>query len=392
MPRVRRVLVAAVVAAGLLGPATPVLARDGRRPGPANTPTTTTTSVPGIDVGHGGDVAGARPPTSDLTVDPVDPDTASQVIEISTEEAAARRAEARAALDELEARIDREAADLRAFGRLTDDLVIEQREVAHAALAAHRLLLRHAVASYVSGNRPEIESAYGAVDPNDVEARTTLVQAVMEADRDRAERLLARRMEVTSLLSRVLEQAAQTRLELAVARSQRRGLRIRLDAADFVLDVLRAGSDIVITGFVFPVADPHTFSSTFGAPRSGGRTHEGNDIFAPMGTPLLAAERGVLDNIGTGTLGGIKLWVVGESGTHYYYAHLIAYAEGIHEGMVVEAGEVIGYVGNTGNAISTPPHLHFEIHPDGGEAIDPYPLLHAVDQVDGRHVLPPRVA
>jgi murein DD-endopeptidase MepM/ murein hydrolase activator NlpD len=111
-----------------------------------------------------------------------------------------------------------------------------------------------------------------------------------------------------------------------------------------------------------------------------------------MGTPLLAAERGVLDNIGTGTLGGIKLWVVGESGTHYYYAHLIAYAEGIHEGMVVEAGDVIGYVGNTGNAISTPPHLHFEIHPDGGEAIDPYPLLHAVDQVDGRHVLPPLVA
>ena len=167
-------------------------------------------------------------------------------------------------------------------------------------------------------------------------------------------------------------------------------MRVRLDSADFALQVFEAGSEIVITGFVFPVADPHTFSRTYGAPRrSGGRSHEGNDIFAPMGTPLLASERGVIDNMGTGTLGGIKLWVVGESGTQYYYAHLIAYADGITDGTLVEAGEVIGYVGNTGNAITTPPHLHYEIHPEGGDAIDPYPLLHAVDQIDGEHVLPP---
>ncbi len=387
MPRVHRVLVAAVVAAGLLGPASPVAARDDRRPG---TTTTTTTTPPGIDVGHDGDVAAGNRPASDVSVEPVDPDAASQVLQISTDEAAARRAEAQAALDDLDASIDQKKADLRAFGRLTDDLVLRQRRVAHAAIAAHRLLLRRAVASYVSGNRPEIEAAYGAVDPNEVEARTTLVRTVMEADLDRAERLIGRRMSVTSLLNRVLEQAAQTRLELRVARSQRHDLVVRLKAADYVYSVLEAGSDIVITGFVFPVADPHTFSSTFGAPRSGGRTHQGADIFAPMGTPLLATERGVLDNIGTGTLGGIKLWLVGESGTEYYYAHLIAYADGVHEGMVVQAGDVIGYVGNTGNAISTPPHCHFEIHPDGGDAVDPYPLLHAVDMVDGEHVLPPR--
>jgi murein DD-endopeptidase MepM/ murein hydrolase activator NlpD len=107
-----------------------------------------------------------------------------------------------------------------------------------------------------------------------------------------------------------------------------------------------------------------------------------------MGTPLLAVENGVIANVGVGTLGGTKLWVYGESGTRYYYAHLIAYADGIVEGTPVRAGDVIGYVGNTGNAITTPPHCHFEIHPDGGDAIDPYPLLHAVDQIDGRHVLP----
>jgi murein DD-endopeptidase MepM/ murein hydrolase activator NlpD len=189
-------------------------------------------------------------------------------------------------------------------------------------------------------------------------------------------------------LSRVLEQAQQIEAELGDARTRRQRLKDRLESADFAVQVLAAGSELVISGFVFPVADPHTFSSTYGAPRSGGRSHEGNDIFAPMGTPLLASENGVISDMGVGTLGGTKLWVYGESGTHYYYAHLIAYADGITEGTHVDAGQVVGYVGNTGNAISTPPHLHYEIHPAGGDAIDPYPLLHAVDMIDGRNRLP----
>jgi murein DD-endopeptidase MepM/ murein hydrolase activator NlpD len=173
-----------------------------------------------------------------------------------------------------------------------------------------------------------------------------------------------------------------------VVRTEVAPIRVRLKAANVTLQVLDAGSEIVITGFVFPVTDPHTFSSTFGAPRSGGRTHEGADIFAPRWTPLVAAERGVIDNVGTGTLGGTKLWVIGESGTGYYYAHLQAYAEGVTDGMAVEAGDVIGYTGDTGNAVGTPTHLHFEIHPGGGDAIDPYPLLHAVDVVDGQTFIP----
>src|SRR3546814_10910881 len=88
--------------------------------------------------------------------------------------------------------------------------------------------------------------------------------------------------------------------------------------------------------------------------------HQGTDILAPAGTPLLACERGIITRMGSDVLGGTKIWVKGESGTYYYYAHLSAFAEGMHDGKLVEPGEVIGFVGDTGNARAGPPHLHFQ--------------------------------
>jgi murein DD-endopeptidase MepM/ murein hydrolase activator NlpD len=76
-------------------------------------------------------------------------------------------------------------------------------------------------------------------------------------------------------------------------------------------------------------------------------------------------------------LGGNRLWLTDDRGTAYYYAHLSAYAPGITDGVRVRAGQVIGFVGNTGDAISTPPHLHFEVHPGNGDSVDPYPYLMA---------------
>ena len=400
MPRCRPLVATVVVAAVLLGSGSAAVARDGERsrrapvlaedPTTSTTPTPTTTTLPsGIDVGHQGDQSGAGEAPEDVEVEPADPDNVSEVLRISTEEAEARKAALQAELDALDAEIDRLEADLEAFAGLVADLADQQLVVARRSLRARELLVERAVGAYVRGNTPELEAAaLGATDLNEAEERSTLVSTVLDADQDEAERLLARRLDVTARLSRVLEQEVRTRAELDATRAGRRPLVARLRAADFTVQVLGAGSEIVITGFVFPVADPHTFASTFGAPRSGGRSHEGNDIFAPRGTALLASENGVIANMGTGTLGGIKLWVYGESGTRYYYAHLQAYAPGITEGTVVRAGDVVGYVGDSGNAVGTPPHLHYEIHPGGGDAIDPYPLLHAVDQVDGVNVVP----
>lgn len=91
--------------------------------------------------------------------------------------------------------------------------------------------------------------------------------------------------------------------------------------------------------------------------------HEGTDIFAESGTPIIASGPGYVAAMNVTPVGGIVAWVVGEDGNTFYYAHLLGYADGLHPGQHVEAGTVIGYVGNTGNAITTSAHLHFEIHP-----------------------------
>ncbi|ANE42791.1 M23 family metallopeptidase [Deinococcus puniceus] len=115
------------------------------------------------------------------------------------------------------------------------------------------------------------------------------------------------------------------------------------------------------------------FVDTWGAARSAGRRHEGVDIFARRDTPIEATTRGIVVNVGENRLGGRTVMILGPGGQRHYYAHLERYAE-LREGDWVEAGEVVGYVGDSGNAKGTPPHLHYGIYAGGG-AINPYPLL-----------------
>ncbi len=136
-------------------------------------------------------------------------------------------------------------------------------------------------------------------------------------------------------------------------------------------------------GYVFPVFGPAAFGNTFGAYRGdvAGKWHHGEDLVAPFGTPLLAVADGTLFSVGWNDIGGWRLWLRDDAGNEFYYAHLSAYSPLAIAGKRVKAGDVLGFVGTSGDADGGVPHLHFEIHPvdllrygyDG--AVAPYPFL-----------------
>jgi murein DD-endopeptidase MepM/ murein hydrolase activator NlpD len=120
-------------------------------------------------------------------------------------------------------------------------------------------------------------------------------------------------------------------------------------------------------GYVFPVYGPSSFVDTFGAPRGdvSGGWHHGDDIFAPLGAPVLAVAAGTVFSVGWNKVGGNRVWLRDGQGNLFYYAHLSAFTPLAVNGSKVNAGDVLGFVGNTGDAQGTPTHLHFEIHPVG---------------------------
>jgi murein DD-endopeptidase MepM/ murein hydrolase activator NlpD len=135
--------------------------------------------------------------------------------------------------------------------------------------------------------------------------------------------------------------------------------------------------------YVFPVYGPSAYIDTFGAPRADVSYHHGDDIFGQLGQPLLAVADGTVFSVGYNKIGGNRLWILDEQGNQFYYAHLSAFAPAAKNGARVKAGQVIGFMGDTGDAEGTPVHLHFEVHPvsflylgyDG--AVDPTPYLDA---------------
>jgi murein DD-endopeptidase MepM/ murein hydrolase activator NlpD len=126
------------------------------------------------------------------------------------------------------------------------------------------------------------------------------------------------------------------------------------------------------SGIVCPIGGNYGFADTWGAPRSGGRSHQGVDMIAATGVPIIAVEAGSV-RFSSNRLGGNAAWLTGNSGTKYYYAHLSSY---VGSNGSVSRGQQIGRNGQTGNAGT--PHLHFEVHPGGGRAVNPYPYVRSV--------------
>ncbi len=119
---------------------------------------------------------------------------------------------------------------------------------------------------------------------------------------------------------------------------------------------------------------PQNLTRNFADPRSGGRSHEGLDLMAPKGAPIASPTPAVVTRVGVGDSAGKYVYTANPGGESMAYMHLDEFAEDLSEGDVLEAGDIIGYVGNTGNAISTSPHLHFELH-DDGVPTDPFPRI-----------------
>ncbi len=132
--------------------------------------------------------------------------------------------------------------------------------------------------------------------------------------------------------------------------------------------------DYVTPGFVCPVGIQSWFLNTWGAPRSGGRTHKGVDMMGPYRSPLVAVGDGIV-RLSYGSLGGNIVWLYADHGVNYFYAHMDGYASGLVDGQRVSRGQLIGYTGDSGNPAPGAYHVHFGIYPGGITAVNPYPTV-----------------
>lgn len=295
-----------------------------------------------------------------------------------------------------------ELADLEyRIGRMEGRVDEDQENIAGLRVTAQTLV----ISAYINSGSSSLDSALDAANIQDI----LTAQHIITRSADKGTATLDRLDAITRDLLRQTASLEEDRLRVADLEQQQ---------AEMVanLDVLRAERDAIyqeakskysaevraweaaerarkiaeaakksgaagglpagtIPDFICPVAGPHHFTNDWGNPRSGGRTHKGNDLFADRGVPVVAVTDGTV-RFSDGGLGGIAIWLKG-SGASYYYAHLDSRASGLSAGSYVSRGTVIGYVGNTGNAYGGAHHLHFQLHPGHGSAVNPYPTLAA---------------
>lgn len=259
-----------------------------------------------------------------------------------------------------------------------------------SAVTRAKLRVR-ALAIFTGEDIEEIDSLLNADNANDLARNLELVSQSQERDRTLLKTFAEQQTQLDSREADLKSLEAERQIELETVLAEQQALTDALEKMQRELASITSGASIALGGFVFPVTAPFNFVDTYGAPRMTGtkyqHTHEGTDIFGAYGSPVLAVSRGVIVSMGVATLGGNKLWLKSTDGTEYYYAHLSAFVEGFTDGTKVEAGDTIGFLGDSGNARGTPPHVHFEVHPGGGGPVNPYPFLDAVRRSDAGALL-----
>jgi murein DD-endopeptidase MepM/ murein hydrolase activator NlpD len=199
--------------------------------------------------------------------------------------------------------------------------------------------------------------------------------ATMTATRDHQAALTTQRKSATDRLAARFAVAERLADEAAAkARAEARAKAGAAGEAAAPAADSGGGPGPVSGGIACPVGQPRSFIDSWGAGRSGGRSHKGVDMMAPHGTPQFAYTSGTVTRTRSGGgLGGITLYLRGANGDEYYYAHLSKLL--VTAGQKVKAGERVGLTGSTGNASASAPHLHFEVHAGGGAAVNPYPYV-----------------
>lgn len=278
-------------------------------------------------------------------------------------------------LDETEVRL----------GKIDDDI---DRTVVELA-SARQVLGSRLDRMYRADSVDYLTVLLGATTFQEMVTRLEFVRRIGQADADAIAavddlqaRLVADRKELEVAREEQVEKTKRLKSERDALQKRLSKAQGRYDEAKAKLDAIRRQSSGASSssgvpaapganGMVFPVQGPNYYSDTWGASRSGGRRrHQGTDIMSPNGTPCVAVLSGTI-RAKTSGLGGNTIWLTADNGWQFYYAHLDSWA--VTSGRV-SAGQVIGYVGSTGNASASSPHLHFEIHPGGG-AVNPYPYL-----------------
>ena len=298
----------------------------------------------------------------------------------SLADARRRRNEAAVVVENARQDVTRLEAGLAVEEQQLGALAAAEKAKADDLLAATRDFETRVVDAYVRGRPVPLAVLQGSEAIADVVSKIVMLEQVLEKDHEAVAQYEGLREEVGAVVAAAVARLDDLEGELQIARDWLRFSEVTLAEAEFEIEVWAGNSDTFVPGFVFPVASGYSFIDSWGFPRGPGTPwehwHEGADIFAPTGTELLAAETGVISRLADGGRGGLALYIEGRSGSKHYYAHLNRYAEGIAEGRPVTAGEVVGYVGDSGNAAGGLPHLHYEIHP-GDRPVNPYPLLAA---------------